>query len=290
MSEQMDTCSKNIQEASSREELLLELSNCLKHARELQGLSIEEIALSLKLRTPYLRALESGNWDDMPGEVYAIGFLKQYASYLNIDVSESVELLKTGQYKLTRPVTFPDSPLAPSKTWVIIAALAFIVLFIIFNLFDDSSSDNPLPQSETVEATPSSVSAIPDEAVSTPEVEADVSTTKLPIEELKPAEERDSDTPGIHLYRLTAVDADVWLQLYSPDEPPLLLHEALLKSGESMKFDHESPVLLLTCGNPLALQVEIDDQLISAAGSLGEADKVLRGFRLTAQPDSEPAP
>jgi len=286
MSDQVDNCPKNIQEASSREELLLELSNCLKHARELQGLSIEEIALSLKLRTVYLCALESGNWDDMPGEVYAIGFLKQYAGHLNIDVSESVELLKTGQYKLTRPVTFPDSPLAPSKTWVIVAALAFIVLFILFNLFDDSNSDNVLPQSETVEVAPSNVSPMPDEAVSTPEIEADASATKRPIEELKPAskiaEESDSDIPGIHLYRLTAVDADVWLQLYSPDEPPLLLHEALLKSGEAMKFDHDSPVLLLTCGNPRALQVEIDEKLINAAGTLGKVDKVLRDFRLTA--------
>jgi len=298
MSDQVDNCPKNIQEASSREELLLELSNCLKHARELQELSIEEIALSLKLRTVYLRALESGNWDDMPGEVYAIGFLKQYAGYLNIDVSESVELLKTGQYKLTRPVTFPDSPLAPSKTWVIVAALAFIVLFILFNLFDDSDSDNVSSQSETVEMAPSSVSPMPDEAVLAPEIEAKTSTTKRPAEKLKPiskpaskaAEERDSDIPGIHLYRLTAVDADVWLQLYSPDESPLLLHEALLKSGESMKFDHDSPVLLLTCGNPRALQVEIDEKLINAAGTLGKVDKVLRDFRLTAPTEPEPAP
>ena len=78
------------------------------------------------------------------------------------------------------------------------------------------------------------------------------------------------------------MDADVWLQLFSPDEPPLLLQEALLKPGESMKVDHVSPSLLLTCGNPIALQVEIDGKLIIASGSLGKAEKVLRGFTLTA--------
>ena len=147
----MGECPENIQEASSREELLLELSGCLKRAREAQELSIEEIALSLKLRVVYLHALESGNWDEMPGEVYAIGFLKQYAAYLNIDVSESVKMLKTGEYILTKPLTFPDSPLAPSKTWVIVAALAFIVLFILFNLFDDSGSDRVSLPSEKSE-------------------------------------------------------------------------------------------------------------------------------------------
>ena len=284
----MGECPENIQEASSREELLLELSGCLKRAREAQELSIEEIALSLKLRVVYLHALESGNWDEMPGEVYAIGFLKQYAAYLNIDVSESVELLKTGQYKLTKPLTFPDSPLAPSKTWVIVAALAFIVLFILFNLFDDSGSDRVSLPSEKSEVNSSSIPLTQDETipVPTPAAETGTSTTESPAEELEPypeaVEEEDSDTVTTHQYRLTAVGADVWLQLFSPGEPPLLLQEALLKPGESMKIEHVSPSLLLTCGNPTALQVEIDDKLIFASGSLGRAEKVLRDFTLTA--------
>jgi len=289
----MDKCPENVKEASSREELLLELSGCLKHARELQGLSIEEIALSLKLRNVYLHALESGNWDEMPGEVYAIAFLKQYAAYLNIDISESVELLKTGQYKLTKPVTFPDSPLAPSKTWVIVAALAFIVLFILLNLFDDSGSDRVSPLPEKAEVDSSSMPLTHDGTTSMPEAVTDTSTTEKAAEELKPSPvvtEEASDTRATHRYRLTAVGADVWLQLYSPGEPPLLVQEALLKPGESMKLDHVSPSLLLTCGNPLALQVEVDDQLIVEAGSIGEVDKVLRDFRLTAPSESEPAP
>lgn len=284
----MGECPENIQEASSREELLLELSGCLKRAREAQELSIEEIALSLKLRVVYLHALESGNWDEMPGEVYAIGFLKQYAAYLNIDVSESVKMLKTGEYILTKPLTFPDSPLAPSKTWVIVAALAFIVLFILFNLFDDSGSDRVSPPSEKSEVDSSSIPLTQDETipVPTPAAETGTSTTESPAEELEPSpeavEEEGSDTVTTHQYRLTAVGADVWLQLFSPGEPPLLLQEALLKPGESMKIEHVSPSLLLTCGNPTALQVEIDDKLIFASGSLGRAEKVLRDFTLTA--------
>jgi transcriptional regulator with XRE-family HTH domain len=286
MGSQTGECPENVQEASSREELLLELSGCLKRAREAQEISIEEIARSLKLRVVYLHALESGNWDEMPGEVYAIGFLKQYAAYLNIDVSESVKILKTGEYILTKPLTFPDSPLAPSKTWVIVAALAFIVLFVLFNLFDDSDLDRVSPLSEKSEVDPSSIPLTQDGAIPTPAAETEISTTESPAEELEPspeaAEEEGSDTMAIHQYRLTAVGADVWLQLSSPGEPPLLLQEALLKPGESMIIEHVSPSLLLTCGNPIALQVEIDDKLIFASGSLGKAEKVLRNFRLTA--------
>jgi transcriptional regulator with XRE-family HTH domain len=286
MSSRTGECPENIQEASSREELLLELSGCLKRAREAQQLNIEEIALSLKLRLVYLHALESGNWDEMPGEVYAIGFLKQYAAYLDVDVSESVKLLKTGEYVLTKPLTFPDSPLAPSKTWVIVAALAFIVLFILFNLFDGSDSNRVSPTSEKSEVDPSNIPLAQDETVPAPVDEAEISVTEDSEVELEPSTEavegEGSDIVATHQYRLTAVDADVWLQLSLPGEPPLLLQEALLKPGESMKIEHVSPSLLLTCGNPIALQVEIDGKLVIASGSLGKAEKVLRDFTLTA--------
>ena len=282
MSSQTTKCPENVQQTSSREELLQELARCLKHARETQELSLEEAVVALKLRVVYLKALESGNWDEMPGEVYAIGFLKQYAAYLSLDISESVQLLKTGDYTLTKPLTFPDPPIAPNKTWVIIAALAFIVLFILFNLFDDSGFDRTSP----------SVKKTAVDATEPPLTQIDQVAT--PTEELKPSsetiEEELSDATSTYRYRLSAVGADVWLQLYSPEEPPVLLKEALLKPGESMKIDHISPSLLLTCGNPVALQVEIDDELIYAPGSLGDSEKVLRAFTLTVPSQSESAP
>ncbi len=281
MSAEMPKCPENVQETSSREELLLELGGCLKRAREAQELTIEEIVLSLKLRSVYLHALESGDWDEMPGEVYAIGFLKQYANYLNIDVSESVELLKTGDYTLTKPLTFPDPPIAPNKSWVIIAALAFIVLFILFNLFDESGSDRITDAPETSVTT---MSSSPSDAVITSESEADTDAEESePLPVAKKAVEEQAEPPVVHHYRLSAVGADVWLQLSSPDEPPLLIKEALLKTGESINIEHISPFLLLTCGNAAALQVEIDGRLTIAAGSLGKAEKVLRNFKLTTE-------
>jgi len=286
MSDEMNKCPESIQEASSREELLLELSNCLKSARETQGLTVEGVALSLKLRTVYINALESGNWDDMPGEVYAIGFLKQYAAHLKIDVSESVELLKTGDYKLTKPLTFPDPPIAPNRTWVIIAALAFVVLFILFNLFDESNSVNVSLESERSVIADSSPPFFQDGPVTKLPDSGSTSTVfmenaSIPVTET--IEERVADSKVMHEYRLTAVDSDIWLQLSSPDEPPVLIREVLLKSGESISILHNSPFLLLTCGNAPALQVEIDSQRIIEAGSLNEAEKVLRNFKLFAK-------
>lgn len=289
MNDQLEKCSDHIEEAASQEELLRDLAHCLKSKRESQNLTIEEIALSLKLRTVYLKALESGAWDDMPGEVYAIAFLKQYAAFLGLDISEHIEKLKTGQYKLTKPLTFPDPPIAPNKTWVIVALLLFIVLFILFNLFDDGFDNNEteqrdLPSTEMTLAPP--LPAV-DKSLTTPD-ETDT-TEKIPTsssdtESTEPPSEKAPEAIIQHEYRLTAVGDDVWLQLLLEGvsgEEPLLLREVLLRDGQSTTIHHASPSLLLTCGNTISLQVHIDGKLVIATGSLGESGKVLRNFKLT---------
>lgn len=295
MNEQLEKCSDHIEETTSQEELLRELADCLKSRRESQNLTVEEIAFSLKLRPVYLKALESGAWDDMPGEVYAIAFLKQYAAFLKLDISENIEKLKTGQYKLTKPLTFPDPPIAPNRTWVIVALLLFIVLFILFNLFDDGFEDSKteqrdLPSKEMTVTTPPPATdkplTRPDEADATEK--SPTASSAAEFIESQP-DETSKEIPEAtiqHEYRLAAVGDDVWLQLSlegASGEEPLLLREVLLRDGQSTTIHHVSPSLLLTCGNATSLQVHIDGKLVIATGSLGESGKVLRNFKLTAE-------
>lgn len=283
MSEELQKCPDTSEEIQSREALLLQLAQCLKEVRASKKISLEEAALSLKLRPVYLEALESGKWDEMPGEVYALGFLKQYAAFLGLDIGDSIEKLKTGDYKLTKPLTFPDPPIAPNRTWVIIAALAFVVLIILFNIFDSSEPEKSgMPAAETTEMqlapeiTPSdTVSAI--EKVEPPVIESE-----QPVEE---APEVAVAEPVEHEYLLSAVGAEVWLQIYtdpSDGSAGVLVQEALLKDGESIAI-HDASSLQLTCGNAAALRIEIDGHISSEAGSLGEPGKVLRNFRLAAE-------
>jgi cytoskeleton protein RodZ len=288
MNTEIENCADKLEEGASREELLLELASCLKNARKTQKMSLEEIALALKLRPVYLKALESGDWEDMPGEVYAFGFLKQYAVFLGVDVSRSVEQLKTGHYKLTKPLTFPDPPIAPNKTWVAIAALAFVVLLILFNLFDDEFSSNieqQMPMTQTEETPPASMIDIPLPPVEESDTIAGPVGTTAPTELQPETSINAPEAASEHEYTLTAVDGDVWLQLSTqtnPKETPTLLREVLLRQGQNLTIYHVSS-LLLTCGNPVALQVHIDQKLVIAVGSLGESGKVLRNFKLTAE-------
>lgn len=62
----------------------------LKAARDKTGKSLAEVATLLRIRQPYLQALEAGRHRDLPGGTYAIGFLRTYAEFLGLDGEEMV--------------------------------------------------------------------------------------------------------------------------------------------------------------------------------------------------------
>jgi cytoskeleton protein RodZ len=62
----------------------------LRDARLALGLSVEEIATRLRIRRPYLEALEEGRIRDLPGAAYAVGFVRAYATGLGLDADDMV--------------------------------------------------------------------------------------------------------------------------------------------------------------------------------------------------------
>ena len=62
----------------------------LRDARIALGLSVEEIATRLRIRRPYLEALEEGRVGDLPGAAYAVGFVRAYSTGLGLDADDMV--------------------------------------------------------------------------------------------------------------------------------------------------------------------------------------------------------
>ena len=60
----------------------------IREARERLGWDLPEIAAHLRIRLPYLEAIEEGRTGDLPGNAYAIGFLRTYAQALGLDPDE----------------------------------------------------------------------------------------------------------------------------------------------------------------------------------------------------------
>lgn len=68
----------------------LGVGTTLRNARGKTGKSLAEVATLLRIRQPYLLALEEGRHRDLPGGAYAIGFLRTYADFLALDGEEMV--------------------------------------------------------------------------------------------------------------------------------------------------------------------------------------------------------
>ncbi|HBM87985.1 MAG: DUF4115 domain-containing protein [Parvibaculaceae bacterium] len=72
-----------------------EAGTVLRKARLKTGEDLKSVSDKLRIRRPYLEALEEGRHDDLPGRAYAIGFVRTYAVYLGLDAAELVTLYKS---------------------------------------------------------------------------------------------------------------------------------------------------------------------------------------------------
>ncbi len=66
----------------------------LRAARERVGWSLEDLAPALRIRLQYLEALEAGRIGELPGNAYALGFLRAYATALGLDPNEIARRFK----------------------------------------------------------------------------------------------------------------------------------------------------------------------------------------------------
>jgi cytoskeleton protein RodZ len=74
----------------------------LRGARERLGWSLEAVSAALRIRAAYLAALEAGRIDLLPGNAYAVGFLRTYAAALGLDAAEMCRRFKAEAAEVTR--------------------------------------------------------------------------------------------------------------------------------------------------------------------------------------------
>lgn len=68
---------------------------CLASLRQTKGISLEEIANDTKLKVTTLKAIEEGHFEELPGGVYNISYLRQYARAIGADESSLVQLYRS---------------------------------------------------------------------------------------------------------------------------------------------------------------------------------------------------
>ncbi len=107
----------------------------LREIRERQGLSLPEIAAETKISCRFLEAIEEERWEELPGEVYIVGYLRAYAEAVGLDPGDVL-----ARYREVRPQKGRDT-LGPirgevsssRKLWWVVAVLGvLLVLALIF--------------------------------------------------------------------------------------------------------------------------------------------------------------
>ncbi len=134
----------------------LTLGEKLKKIRKKSGVSLAEIAVQTKIKKDYLRKIESGNYKDLPFDVYVKGFLRSYAKYLNLDsekvieqfnkeigVRESVKKYQENKKPIEGQKNFSYLIITPKIASIFIVILIILIGFSYFYFEVDNFSKEP---------------------------------------------------------------------------------------------------------------------------------------------------
>jgi len=82
----------------------------LRSMRERRHESLEQVARALRINHRYLKGIEEGRFEDLPGKTYAVGFVRSYAEYLRVDVESVLRHLRRelGAVHEQRELIFPE--------------------------------------------------------------------------------------------------------------------------------------------------------------------------------------
>lgn len=104
------------------------VGHSLKVVRERRSLALTDVSARLRIRRPYLEAIEEGRFSELPGAVYVSGFLRQYAEFLGLDpdqVLKSYQAENDGTVHHRPVLNFP-MPRPEERTprlWLVVGAL-----------------------------------------------------------------------------------------------------------------------------------------------------------------------
>ncbi len=110
------------------------VATLLRQSRENTGATLDEVAAMLRIRQTYLEAIEDGRFTDLPGQTYAIGFIRGYAEHLGLDSDEVVRRYKdevisrVGPTNLRFPTPIIETSI-PSGTIVFFGFLAVVLAY-----------------------------------------------------------------------------------------------------------------------------------------------------------------
>ena len=261
----------------------------LAAARESCGFSVAEVARQLKLSPSQVEAMEAGDYQRLPGPVFARGFIRNYARLVKLDpevflASAEQRLPPAIQREPELPhsvnIPFPTGREFYWRKYIIVAPVLLVLLVpvVIFEIYHEDATEvtmnsGPvaLPQPQVVVQEPvAAEGAVPQIAAASgaeakPALTLDA--TALPG---KPAAEKPAPPvpgtaverkPGEHLIKL-AFDTQSWVEIH--DRTGRRIFSQLNAAGTEQAVSGEAP-LTLVVGNAHGVRVTHNGQPVDLA-------------------------
>ncbi|MEW5893477.1 MAG: RodZ domain-containing protein [Pseudomonadota bacterium] len=126
----------------------------LAAAREAKGLATAEVAAKLRLGVRQIEALEADAYEQLPGEVFVRGFIRNYAKLLELDPDA---LLPSQEVAVSEQLTVPSTNVrfqpSPIQRWLVLPVGSAILVFALVALLyawlssgDQAAVEQPAPE------------------------------------------------------------------------------------------------------------------------------------------------
>lgn len=129
----------------------------LRDARNRRKIDLSQVEAATKIRRRYLRAIENDEWDLLPGEAYARGFVRTYASYLGLDAERLAEQHRRGSgaarpaERLPRVDPTPVAaapgrrrvPLPPPRVLAVLVSAVLVAVLLAIGLSSGGGGSSP---------------------------------------------------------------------------------------------------------------------------------------------------
>ena len=280
-----------------------------RNARERLGWALADVAASLRIRASYLEAIEEGRLSDLPGNAYAMGFVRTYATALGLDPDEMARRFRAEAEGVNRKVelTFP-APVpqrgVPTGAVVLIGLLVAGAAYVGWYRYSDGGEPRmaqlsspppdrlvalaapqptPSPQVASILPQPQPGSAAPPSTLTPAPVP--LPTAIAPPAPLPPR-------PVVTTRLVLKAKAGGWVQVRERQGQVLL--NRVMRPGETWPVPMK-PQLLLTTSNAGAMELLVDGVAAPAIGPAGAMRRdvpldpdVLKAGKANATPPTTP--
>jgi cytoskeletal protein RodZ len=254
------------------------VGDILKNRRKELGHDLREISNTLKIKYDYLKAIEDGDLEKLPQEVYVKGYIREYAEHLRIDpeaaINAYLQQISPPQVENKEiPEKEPGKRKIPKIGYVLISLLfVLITITLSYTVFSHKDKDIkraaeqhqkeiPSPDAEPIKEAPFSSVVKPDETtISDSKNETPIASSETKKEILPPK----TDLPR-QVLEVFATDTTWLLVLIDKTDPK----EMLLKPGDSAKW-HAKNCFSLKIGNAGGIRLVFNGKEIKKLGEKGQ--------------------